>query len=149
MAIEKTRVLRKLEYEVFILNYCDDGILYIYASGDEITLLQYIALIPKIGEMTDGKKVPILCTPDEFLVLDEHTRKYMARADANPYSLASAFITRSLSQKLLGNFFMNFLKPARRIRMFTNREEAITWLKSILARDKSHTSLRASSTKTK
>lgn len=132
MTKEKADVVSKLKVDVFTVEYHSNGLLYIHANGEEITLTDYKALINSIGEMTGGEKVPILCTADEFVIPNEEVRKYMARPDSNPYSLATALITGSLAQKLVGNFFMNVLKPGRPIRMFISKEEAIKWLRSYL-----------------
>lgn len=132
MVIERVTIISKQAFDIFTIEYRSDGLLQIHCKGDTINLLSYKNVVEKIGEITHGKKVPILCTADEFLLPDEEVRKYMANPESNPYSLASALIIKSLSQKLVGNFFMTVLKPARPIRLFTSKDEALKWLKTFL-----------------
>ncbi len=132
MEEKSLQIEQKLDSEMFSFDYCDDGILYIHIEGDEFNARHYKTLISKIGEITDGKKAPILCTADGPLYPDEETRKLMSAPDANPNALAVGAIAPSLTQKLVGNFVMKIVRPRRQIRIFTNREDAVIWLKSFL-----------------
>lgn len=133
MVSEKIIIVDKREFDVFTLELRDDGILHLHASGDEpVGILQYNFIIKSIGEITGGKKVPLLATADEFLVPDQEVRKVMARHDSNPYSSASALVTKSLPQKIIANFFTNVLRPARPIQFFNNQEDAINWLRKFM-----------------
>ncbi len=60
------------------------------------------------------------------------SREYWAEEDSSPYTLAEAFVMRWLPMKLIGNFYLNFNKPPRPKRIFTNRDEAAEWLKTFL-----------------
>ena len=132
MPREKINIINKREVDVFTIEYRSDGLLHLHAKGDEIKMAHYKAVVKSIGEMTGGKKVPVLCTANEFLIPDQDVRKYMTTPESNPYSLASALVIHSIAQKLIANFFVNVMKPARPIRMFTSKEEAVKWLKKFL-----------------
>jgi len=43
--------------------------------------------------------------------------------------IAAAIVTKSLANKLLGNFFVNFHKPKSPSRMFSEEQEALEWLR--------------------
>jgi hypothetical protein len=119
--------------EIFTIEMRDDGILHLHADGDNtVDIKLYNILISSIGEMTGGKKVPILSTAGELTIPNEEVRKYMADPKANPYCLANALIAPSLAQKLFSNIFIQIMRPARPIRLFKNKEEAIAWLKTFL-----------------
>lgn len=117
--------------EIFTLQMLPDGILRIHSEGDHIIDMRlYKVLIDAIGEMTEGKKVPILSITEELTVPDDEVRVYMANPDANPYCIANALIAPSLSQKIFVNFLMSITK--RKIRMFKKEEEGIAWLRTFL-----------------
>jgi hypothetical protein len=119
--------------EVFTIEMRADGILHLHADGDKvITMELYSILIDTIGEMTEGKKVPILSTADELTIPDEEVREFMIKPEANPYCVANALIAPSLAQKLLSNLFIRIMRPARPIRLFRNKQDAIEWLKGYL-----------------
>lgn len=115
--------------EIFTIEMREDGILHLHADGDHtIDMRLYKLLISTIGEMTGGQKVPTLSTTDELTLPDDEVREYMTDPNANPFCTANALIAPSLAQKLLGNLFMRIMKPARPIRLFRTKEEAIHWL---------------------
>lgn len=123
----------KITVEIFTLEMREDGILHMHATGDHtIDMRLYHLLIASIGEITGGKKVPILSTTDELTLPDDDVRAYMTKPEANPYCLANALIAPSIAQKLVSNLFIRIMQPARPIRLFRNKEEAITWLKTFL-----------------
>lgn len=131
MKTKKAGNIRRVE--IFTIEMRDDGILHLHADGDHtIDMRLYKLLIRSIGEMTGGKKVPILSTADELTIPDEEVRKYMTSPDANPYCVANALIAPSLSQKILSNIFIRIMRPARPIRLFRNQEEALNWLKTFV-----------------
>lgn len=117
--------------EIFTLQFRPDGILHIHADGDHVIDMKlYKTLVEAIGEMTEGRKVPIFSTTEELNVPDDEVRAYMVNPEANPYCLANALIAPSLSQKIFMNFLMSITK--RKIRMFKTEEDAVAWLKTFL-----------------
>lgn len=132
MDIKEANVVNKISVGVFTVSLRTDGLVHVHGAGEEIDLPGYIKLVEEIAKMTSGKKAPILCTSDEFFIPNEDVRKYLTKPESNPYSLATALVVSSISQKLVGNFFMTVMKPTRLIRIFNSREDAIKWLRSYL-----------------
>ena len=130
MSVEAIKIVATAKFDIFDLNLREDGILHVHIYGEiPINISQYKSLIGKMGEVTSGGKVPILATADELQIPEEEVRKYMLSSDSNPYSLATALIAHSISQKLVGNFFQSVMKPRRPIKIFTNEQRAVEWLK--------------------
>ena len=130
MSEEVIKIVARAKLDIFDLNLRADGILHVHIYGEiPINIAQYKSLISKMGEVTSGKKVPILATADELQIPEEEVRKHMLSPDSNPYSLATALIAKSISQKLVGNFFQSVMKPRRPIKIFTNEQRAVEWLK--------------------
>jgi hypothetical protein len=124
---------KQVAYGIFTVQLRNDGIIHIHADADKtIDLKMYKGLIEVLGKITEGKKVPILNTSGELTLPDDEVRTYMTRPDANPYSLATALVVPSLSQKLIYNFFIKIMKPARPVRLFVKKEDAINWLRGFL-----------------
>ena len=46
--------------------------------------------------------------------------------------IASAIIINSLSQKLLGNFYLKINKPNEPTKMFSDKKKAIEWITKII-----------------
>jgi hypothetical protein len=120
------------------LGYCSvtlrpDGIIHTHFFHQMEIDVNHVKEINQVcGELTQGRRVPMMIDGDTLTVPSEEARRFVADKDSNPYSLAEAFIVKSLPQKLIANFFMRFNKPGRPTRMFMKQEEAITWLKGFL-----------------
>jgi hypothetical protein len=127
------RTMATKRFEIFTIEMRDDGILHLHADGDQIIDMRlYEVLINGIAEMSGGKRVPILSTTDDLTLPDEEVKSYFMKPEANPYCLANALIAPSLPQKLLSNLFIRIMRPARPIKLFRTKEEAIVWLKTFL-----------------
>jgi hypothetical protein len=111
-----------------------DGIIHTHFHKGQFTIdVDHVKQINAVcGELTNGKKVPMLIDGDQLTIPSEEARSFVAQKDSNPYSLAEAFLVGSLPQKLIANFFMRFNKPGRPTKMFTRKEEALVWLKGFL-----------------
>ncbi|MBI2270743.1 MAG: STAS/SEC14 domain-containing protein [Bacteroidetes bacterium] len=132
MDIEEVNVINSIRIGPFTVSLRTDGLVHVHATGEEIDLAGYKKLVEEMAKMTSWKKVPVLCTADEFFIPNEDVRKYLTKPESNPYSLATALVVSSISQKLVGNFFMTVMKPTRRIRIFTRKDDAIKWLRNYL-----------------
>jgi hypothetical protein len=81
-----------------------------------------------IGKVGKGQRYPLLIIAEKDSTLDTAAMAYMAKDDSNPYSNAEAIVIYSISQKLLGNFYLSFNRPKKPTKVFTKMEEALQWL---------------------
>lgn len=79
-----------------------------------------------------GKRIPILISGGKYSTTNVDVMKFLAKNENMPYSKVSAYITNSISQKLLGNFYMKINKPERPTRFFNTKEDAVIWLKQYI-----------------
>jgi hypothetical protein len=91
--------------------------------------------LPDVKEIIDaiailgGKQMrPQLIVAGPLSGPDMQAMNYLASAESSPYAIAEAYVIQSLSQKILGKFYLSFNKPARPTRMFGNEEDAVEWL---------------------
>ena len=82
--------------------------------------------------MPKGKKYPLLIITGEYTLPTAEARAYIATPESDPYASAEAYVVTSLSQKLVGNVYLSFNKPARPTHIFTSEEKAVEWLKQFL-----------------
>jgi hypothetical protein len=110
-----------------------DGIVYVrIKTKEEIDIETAKLIIARIGIACNGIKRPVLIASDHFAAPTNDARSYMAEASSNPFSSASAYIARSLPEKLIANGYIRFNKPARPTRMFTSETKALEWLRSFI-----------------
>ncbi len=77
----------------------------------------------------NGAKLPTLISGGQYSTTNTDTLKYISINENMPYSKCAAFVVSSISQKLLGNFYLKIYKPQRPTRFFNHKNEAILWLK--------------------
>ncbi|MFN7012979.1 MAG: hypothetical protein ACK4ON_01785 [Bacteroidia bacterium] len=98
--------------------------------GDTEILVEDVKMIAETCKVLgEGKILPVLILTDKFTLPSAEARKFIAQADSNPYAKAEAYVISDLPQKIVGNFFLKFDKPARPTKIFTKEEEAVEWLK--------------------
>jgi hypothetical protein len=85
-------------------------------------------MVRVFGEMGDGKKFLLLFTAGSDTTVTTESRYYASTPEANRFTIASAFVVKSIAQKLLGNAYVTFNKPITPTRIFTNEQDAIDWL---------------------
>lgn len=84
-----------------------------------------------VAELGNGKKMPLLFQPHDFLHLSKEAGKFATTDEGTRYSLAIAVLVDNIAKKLLMNFFMKMNKPKVTTRSFSNKEEALMWLKNL------------------
>jgi len=89
-----------------------------------------------MGKMVNYHSVPLLLTLDDFAIPPADTRAFWATKEACPYACpyacAEAYLTKTIGHKIIGNVYMKFNKPGRPTKIFTDKDEAIKWLKTFL-----------------
>jgi hypothetical protein len=120
---------KKRELNASVLSLRSDGILNIYlrphmvikqSDGEEI--------VKGLADIGNGKKFLLLFTAGADTSVSTDARYYASTPEANKYTIASAFVVKSIAQKLLGNAYVTFNKPVTPTRIFTDEAEAIKWL---------------------
>jgi hypothetical protein len=114
-----------------ILKLRADGIIQInYADHLDIDLKEGVEVVEAIGILTKGKKALILNVAGEGTSATAEARKYSASVAGVKFTIADAFVTNSLAQKILGNFYLAFNKPPVPTQIFEDIDQAVEWLKA-------------------
>jgi hypothetical protein len=71
-----------------------------------------------------------LITAEEVTQFDDSARVFSASEEGSKYSVAEAFVVKSLSQRLIANFYVKVNKPPIPSKVFNSEKEAIKWLES-------------------
>jgi hypothetical protein len=117
----------------FSVSLRNDGIIHVKITGqDDIDVEKAKEIITGIGEAAHQKKRPVLISSESFSAPTPEARVFLAKKESSPYSSASAYMARTLPEKIMVNAFLKFNKPARPTKMFTSEAKAIEWLKTFL-----------------
>jgi hypothetical protein len=125
---------KTIEINCAIITLRDDGIIHMIMNKDHMVNIDDLKNIVKaVGELGNGKKFPNLIEAGSFTSIDSDARKFSTAEELNIYTIADAFVIRSLPQKLIANFYLKFDKPKLPTRFFDNTSEALQWLKQFVA----------------
>lgn len=107
-----------------------DGILYIECLPNTVMTLDDGKVSTKIGgELTQKQPVPLLCDLTNVVKMTHECRKHFSgREHAEIFSKCALIVTSPIS-RIIGNFFLGANKPLKPTRLFTNKDEAVKWLK--------------------
>lgn len=110
----------------------DDGIVQINSKNHNYDTQDLKEINVAQGKITKGKRCALLVIVDPFADIDSDAREYMACAEATQFSIAEAYVIRSLAQKILANFYLKVGKPEVPTRFFNEQNDAEDWLRSYL-----------------
>lgn len=116
----------------FILSFNEYGYYELFIKDNVEIFIDDIHLIIDAQKQLNGSKIPMLISGGQYSTTNTETLKYIAANENMPYSKCAAFIVSSISQKLLGNFYLKIYKPQRPTRFFNNKSDAISWLKQYI-----------------
>lgn len=91
---------------------------------DESKLMQQASL-----KITENKKFVALVDARARLVVTKESREWGSTPEAQINMLAQAILVNSIANKLVGNFIIQFHKPAAKTRLFSDEASALKWLK--------------------
>lgn len=126
-------ILKTIETAASTVALRSDGILQINVKPNTtLQLSDGKEMVNAFAEIGGGKKFPLLFIAGDFALASSEARYYASGKEANQYTLASVFVVKNIAQKLMGNAYITFNKPITPTKIMTDKESAITWLKTFL-----------------
>jgi len=116
----------------FIISLTEEGYYDLFIKDNVEIFVEDMIKIKNAQKELSGKRIPILISGGKYSTTNVDVMKFLAKNENMPYSKVSAYITNSISQKLLGNFYMKINKPERPTRFFNTKEDAVIWLKQYI-----------------
>jgi hypothetical protein len=103
----------------------------------EIELEDVMEMAAAFRKLSQGQKFAVLLDATKPFTLSSEARNMIASKELTSDRMAAAFVTRSLANKLVGNFFIKFNKPATPTRLFSDEAAAMVWLREMVKKNKS------------
>jgi hypothetical protein len=126
----QSSIKESIRDRVSTVEFLEDGIV-VFKLEDHVTINVEDAMLHTkyLREHFSGEKFRILVEPGRYTDITKEAREFSAKPENNVYTRASAVIVRSMAQRIIINFIVNFTRnqPVN-IRMFDNREKAMEWL---------------------
>ena len=80
-------------------------------------------------KLCEGSKYSLLVIIGKYSTVSPEARELSANKELSKNRISLAFVSNSLADKLLVNFFIKFNRPNTPTKLFTDEGEAIRWLK--------------------
>ena len=107
-----------------------DGIVQVNASDHVYSESDIIEINEGIGELAKGQRTLVLIIAGNFSEVDSDARKFLSKPEAAIYSIAEAYLIKSLAQRIVVNFFINVSGTPVPTKFFTELTPAVKWLKT-------------------
>lgn len=106
-----------------------DEIVQVNTTDHYYTELDIKTINKAVGDLTPNReKKLLLIMASNYSSVEPEGRRYMSTPEGVEYSIAEAYVIRSLAQRLLINFLIKINKTFVPVQFFTNKETAIAWL---------------------
>lgn len=107
----------------------EDGIVQVNTTDHSYTESDIKVLNKAVGDLTPSReKKLLLIIASNYSSVEPEGRRYMSTPEGVEYSIAEAYVIKSLAQRLLINFLIKINKTCVPVQFFTDKEAAITWL---------------------
>jgi len=80
-------------------------------------------------DLSEGKEYVVLVSSGHLASVSKAAREVIASKEFVGNTLAKALLVESLGHRITGNFYLSVNKPFLKTRIFTDREEALKWLR--------------------
>lgn len=122
--------MEKIKTKGAELVFRDDLILQINYEEIFLTLEDSKQIFKFTREHCPWVKSPVYLTGGGFTNQDSDSRKFHGSDEVTKHCSAIAFLSNSLAQRIMANFFMKVIRPKVPTKAFTNEDDAIDWLKN-------------------
>lgn len=115
---------------VFVEIWLEDGIIYnTYKPNLVINLEIAKFMVKERLKISDGIARPLFADINNLISIDLEAREYLSGGDAIKFVKAGAIYCKNPIAKFAGKLFIDVNQPQAPTQIFTNKEEAIEWLK--------------------
>ncbi len=110
----------------------EDGVFHVVFETDiNMTLECAKDVLKQRLEITEFKDYPLYVDIRGVLSIDRSARKYLSSHEGTKHALAAAIHVNNPISKFLGNLFIRVDKPDKPTKLFTDKANALEWLKKV------------------
>lgn len=122
-------IQKKISTNGGTITYRGDNIIHVHYDDDLLDLETVKNVFYTSRENSPWEAAPVYITGGAFTNQDAEARKFSSSTEVMKHCTAIAFLSKSMGEKLLANFFIKFMKPTKPTRFFSSEEDCINWLK--------------------
>lgn len=103
--------------------------MYCQFKNDKLDLKTAKECVQLRLDVTKDRILPTLIDATNIKSISKEARDYFGSDEGSKNIAASALIINSIVGKFMSNFFLQINKPKVPIRVFTDRKDAVSWLR--------------------
>lgn len=127
--VENPGVIKEFDTNVSHIELRADGIVRIIMKDNvEVDIIESRKIFDIVSSFATKKELLVLVVGSKEATITKEAREFAGSDEASSVTIAEAIVTTSLSQKLIVNFLLNFFRPKREMKLFSNEHEALIWL---------------------
>lgn len=113
------------------MGYAEDKILRVRVlEGAIIDLNQAKLITESMKRLADETPIPVLIDGRQNYTWNKDAQEYIAQH--SDFRLATALITNNPLIRIISNSYAKIFKPTYPLRIFSNEEKAVEWLRSLM-----------------
>ncbi len=122
-------IIKEITTSTVTMRLLDMGMIhYSYLNNVDIDVDLQMENHKALVELAGTEKLPLLVDAAELINFTAEARAKVKELEPISPILVRAFVTKSIGHKLLINFFLKVNKPYVQNKVFSNYEEAASWL---------------------
>jgi hypothetical protein len=133
----KTAEFSLPEENLILCRMLEDADVDVPAVDENFEATMKIANEQRYAVLVDGRAT---------VQISKEAMERAARPEHHRLLIAQAIVVNSLANRLIGNFIIKFHKPGAPTRLFSNTEQAWSWLKERLVEDKKNSVVKTGGT---
>lgn len=110
----------------------DDISWLVFMPDSEVEEEDAAEILEKAALTYTGEAFVVVADIRNMKSISNEARAYLAGKHAEQLHAAVAILVDGMATRLIANFFINFHKPSRPTRIFSDEQKAIEWLKKYL-----------------
>ncbi len=132
MMLDEILCMKEVFTNTLRLRLLNNGIIhYTYITNAEIEEEDHLANHKALLNIAVvGKKHPLLVDSEDFILLSPGAQRLIRKLEPLIPVTCRAVVVRSMSQRILSNFYVKFHKPYIPTHIFSTHAEAIAWIES-------------------
>jgi hypothetical protein len=111
-----------------VITYRNEGFIQLHYTDHFLTLEESKEIFYTTRKNSPWEVAPLYITGETFSNQDKESRAFYASDEVLKHCSAIAFLSPTLGQKILANFFINLMKSNVPTRFFSTEKEAMNWL---------------------
>lgn len=128
------QILKQVDLEKFTAKLIEPGLVENYIKPGMHMEPRDAWELKKINQdMNEGNPYGVLIVSGHLSSVSKEAREIVASREFVGQTVAKALLVDSLGHRIVGNFYLSVNKPFIKTRIFTDRTEAIKWLKGQIA----------------